>query len=226
MNRVIITFVVAMLGAVLVGCNDYDQESWNQKVIVEVETPDGPVTGSSVQQVQFFKANFKVPQGRDNSFNATGEAVVVDLGSAGKLFALLQNDIIDDAAGLFAPFAFHGHGGEPGAKVVKSQPVGARAELPEWFYPTLVTLANLNDPASIERVDPGNLHAVFGEGVWLKAITVEITDEPLTQDKVEEVLGWTNGSRIVDQLWADLPGQTKQLIRGLRQPRKKRDDHF
>ena len=37
-----------------------------------------------------------------------------------------------------------------------------------------------DDPKSVKPVDPDDLAAAFGEGVSLKDITVEITDDPVT----------------------------------------------
>ena len=40
------------------------------------------------------------------------------------------------------------------------------------------------------RVDPKDLETHFGAGVTLKAVTLEITGEPVTQGAVKKVLGW------------------------------------
>lgn len=53
----------------------------------------------------------------------------------------------------------------------------------------LVTFRDIDDPASVEKVDPANLAATFGEGVSLKRITVELTDGPVTRG-IEERLPW------------------------------------
>ena len=53
----------------------------------------------------------------------------------------------------------------------------------------LVTFGDLNDPTSVERVDPDDLAATFGEGVSLKRITVQITDDPVTTG-IEKRLVW------------------------------------
>ncbi|MCP4071882.1 MAG: hypothetical protein GY742_09120, partial [Hyphomicrobiales bacterium] len=57
-------------------------------------------------------------------------------------------------------------------------------------YPLLVTFTDINDPASVKRVDPYDLEKHFGTGVKLKAVTLEITGEPVTKGEVEKVLGW------------------------------------
>ncbi|MCP4188064.1 MAG: hypothetical protein GY763_10735, partial [Gammaproteobacteria bacterium] len=59
-------------------------------------------------------------------------------------------------------------------------------------YPLLVTFTDINDPASVARVDRYDLEKHFGTGVKLKAVTLEITGEPVTRGEVEKVLGWWN----------------------------------
>lgn len=54
-------------------------------------------------------------------------------------------------------------------------------------YPMLVTFGDLGDPTSVARVDPDDLAASFGEGVSLKRVTVELTDDPVTKG-IEERL--------------------------------------
>jgi hypothetical protein len=62
--------------------------------------------------------------------------------------------------------------------------------LPVEAYPLLVTFADIEDPASVARVEPGDLAAHFGPGYALSSITLAITDEPVTKGRVEAVLGW------------------------------------
>lgn len=62
--------------------------------------------------------------------------------------------------------------------------------MPREHYPLLVTFEDINHPASVRRVNPGDLSATFGPGYRLNTITLSITDEPVTEEKVETVLGW------------------------------------
>ena len=61
--------------------------------------------------------------------------------------------------------------------------------LPRERYPLLVTFTDLADPTTVRRVDPDDLAATFGPGVALKRVTLEITDEAVTEGEVEAVLG-------------------------------------
>ena len=53
-----------------------------------------------------------------------------------------------------------------------------------------MTFGDIADPASVRLVDPGDLGASFGPGVRLKAVTLEVTEEAVTEGVVEGVLGW------------------------------------
>lgn len=46
--------------------------------------------------------------------------------------------------------------------------------VPEYQYPMLVTFDDITKPETVREVDPEDLAAVFGEGVRLKAVTLEI----------------------------------------------------
>ena len=56
-------------------------------------------------------------------------------------------------------------------------------------YPMMVRFADESDPTSVALVDPDDLAASFGEGVSLRRITVELTDDPVTAS-IEDRLGW------------------------------------
>jgi hypothetical protein len=59
-------------------------------------------------------------------------------------------------------------------------------------YTLLVTFTDMTGPQTVQKADPDNLAATFGPGVLLKRITAEIADGPLTEGKIESVLGWLN----------------------------------
>ena len=70
-------------------------------------------------------------------------------------------------------------------------------------YPLLVTFTDINDPKTVKKVDPEDLAAVFGPGVSLKRITLEITDEAVTEGKIESVLGKILIFKTVDERIAE-----------------------
>ncbi|QOZ55007.1 hypothetical protein XH90_29220 [Bradyrhizobium sp. CCBAU 53338] len=55
--------------------------------------------------------------------------------------------------------------------------------------PDLVTFANIDQPDSVALVDPHNLAATLGSDVAWSAVTLEITDEPVTRS-INSKLPW------------------------------------
>lgn len=51
-----------------------------------------------------------------------------------------------------------------------------------------MTFADIEDPSSVQLVDPNDLAATFGEGYALKKITINATRKPVTDGVFEEVL--------------------------------------
>ena len=161
--------------------------SWKQRFVVLVNTPSGLVSGAAISEVKirlvsdFFKGDIG---GAKSSFH--GEAAVVKLPNGRYLFALLDgaaswvvNDLYDQGV----------EGGVPElSKAFKA--MDAPLTLSPKYYPLLVTFGDVSDPASVMRVDPADLAATFGAGYALREITLEVTDDAVTEGVVEGVLGW------------------------------------
>ena len=126
-----------------------------------------------------------------------GEAVVVEVAPGKFLFALLSGSGEEKRdATHWVRLAYQlseadSYGGE--MMKLKSQPHDAPVPLPPEGWPMLVTFDDITRPETVRRVDPANLAGVFGEGVRLKAVTLEITEDSVTEGQVERVLGWSCG---------------------------------
>ena len=96
---------------------------------------------------------------------------------------------------------------------LRAQPKNVPVPLPADGLPVLVTFDDIADPTSVERVDPADLTASFGPGVELKAVTLEITDEPVTVGYVEAVLGVT-----FFRDWSTLRKEALAKVSGLDDP--------
>lgn len=187
----------------LSGCSDTYE--WNEKVTVEVETPDGLKTASSVQAIELIHTWAGLPEMKGASTYFKGEAVVMEVLPGRFLFALLSserrsdqrlslfyNNELDDLyrreLGLKAGEYKHNTVQEKMALTLKTK--GRSMAMPSYYYPLLVTFKDINDPSSVQKVEPDNLSAVFGSGVKLKRITYEIVDEPVTKGQVLTALSW------------------------------------
>jgi hypothetical protein len=173
--------------ALLSGCGLFGGNSYRYKLTVEVETPEGLRTGYAVRQVDWSPGVKITPEADTASMTHKGEAVMVELPNGETLFALMSPD------GQETPMlAF-------GSATLKSIADRSVKELrpPERFnsssgrsgYPRFVRFRNINDPKTVENVDPAKLATSFGAGYRLKRITAQIVDEDVTQ-KVVKKLPW------------------------------------
>ena len=174
--------VILSLLSVLSGCTD--NWTWRQKITVSVSTPGGIRSASSVVQASIGdkKAWWTPPQASGARTGLIGEAVVLEVAPGKYLFALLKG--MPRAYAVFFPDE------APLAIASRLESLRETRTLTPDQYPLLVTFGDIKDPASVRRVDPANLAASFGPGYRLNAITMTITDEPVTEGKVETVLGW------------------------------------
>lgn len=183
----------------------YPTNSFRYKVTVNVETPEGLKSGSAVREARIYQQ----PEVGDSRpwTNVFGEAVVVDLGKRGVLFATLDTD---DHELVFSTFSE----GRPsltreGARYYEQ--LKAKAVVDPLNYPLLVAFKDIKDPKTItvaykpiKQLDnnkPGmqykivgvedNMAELFGNGVRMKNITLEMTQESVTWN-VRQFLPWLN----------------------------------
>ena len=159
---------------------------------LKVEADGKWYTGSSVVKVTVRESDpLTKSLGFSSQFGARGEAAFVELPGPRYLFALLDWGPPDSGPQTNAINIFKdqlpGRGDERFAIVAKSR---FKKDIPRSHYPLLVTFTDITDPTTVKQVDPANLAATFGPGVSLKRITLEITNEPVTEGKIESVLGW------------------------------------
>jgi hypothetical protein len=141
------------------------------------------------------------------SIGCRGEAIALDLGSRGTLFALLTQGT-DDRSGcrwiVLRAFGFDGGSlprpVEEGVKQVSR--LSGKRELPLDSLPRLVRFIDLTNPRTVEGVSPLDIGERFGTNVKLVRATLEIvpagiwpfnslgiTGEPITTG-VEKRLSW------------------------------------
>lgn len=181
--RSLIVIVLPLL--VLTGCGNY---GWHQKLTVTIKTPNGVVQASSVMasQVSDDQHPCLFPEACGVRFELRGEAVVLQVATGKYLFALLKG--VPSLAEQIYPKR---DAAESGKLLESGNDAGAGPiPLDPNHYPLLVTFNDINDPASVKRVDPANLEASFGPGYRLNGITLSLTKEPVTKGEVEKLLGW------------------------------------
>lgn len=197
-RRLLLQSVALGSALLLLGCSQIEpSETLRYRVTVEVETPVGIITGSSVWEYKItdIKIGF-TPLSHDYR----GEAVAVDLPNGRTLFALLKSgdglpgypeNVIrqkliqtpefkaDPEHAFLTLFPEWRARGESWVLPAELPPFSQK-EKPRSGYPLLVTFRDHADPASAERVNPQDLRTAFGDGYRLKSISITVTDEPVT----------------------------------------------
>lgn len=190
-------FWLVAASLLLSGCGILDalaDESFRFRMTVEVQTPQGLKSGSSVYEITAGKRWQILPDARSREVTVRGEAVAVDVGPGKTLFTLLRTHAHFESMVGLSMETLDPHFTDRYDVVEVAGRLAARdgAEPPVPVdpknYPMLVTFADLGDPTSVVRVDPDDLAATFDEGVSLKRITVQITDDPVTTG-IEQRLG-------------------------------------
>jgi len=186
---------VSMAACAIAGASEeYPSTKIRYKMTVEVDTPEGVKTGSAVREISMVSRPKRMGEMNDTHVKLEkGEAVVIDLGQRGVLFALMG--IGDHAIQAF--FNAIPSGCPEGAvsrcsiRYYKSLSKSATSKLAEKNYPMLVTFKNRYDLNSLavaskyesEDMPDGyggvahSLTSLFGNGVKISSIIIELTDQ-------------------------------------------------
>ena len=120
-----------------------------------------------------------------------GEAVAVDLPGGQVLFALLSTngyEVLQAAFGDDSSETLDAARSDRRIVELKPKP----GSIPEQSgYPMLVRFRDMSDPMGVEGVKPDDLAASYGPGVRLRRMTVQMTDEPVTNG-ISKRLEWLN----------------------------------
>jgi hypothetical protein len=185
---------VLAIAVTLSGCGR--SASFRDKLTLAVNTPDGVKRGTSVTEWAFWEVSIPA---RGTPHKLRGEALYLDLGPGTKpLVALLTSHLHEKPGGtvwdwpgdellsrLYGPLWRDDFlGGISRLANMRGPRSIAPADLPD-----LVTFANVNDPKSVFEVDPNGLQATLGQDITWNAITLEMTDEPITTG-IEKKLPW------------------------------------
>jgi hypothetical protein len=184
------------------GCTE--KYTYRYRVTVEVDTPQGLRSGSSVWETTAWEGS-GIPDTAIRS-QEKGEAVALNL-PGGTLFALLRDPKLgyDYAKGIVEghldrhplPDVPMGKDWKESRRLIaKAKPA---FELAPDEYPLLVRFGDTSNSASIEQVSPTDLAAQFGQGIRLRRITVAVTDEEPVIGPIRHRLPWLSDDQNSDR---------------------------
>lgn len=219
-NKIILFALVVILFAagIIIKETLFVSGVWRYKMTVTVETPEGIKTGSAVREVSNSASKIKIINFPEsvNPAEVKGEAVVVDLGNRGKLFALLRGYKLGE--GHAEDILYYSFGGGTSVERIQAlnniykNNIGKKVTLEPSDYPVLVMFKDNKDPKSVlpvlemepekipDQLDSFKIKVdrfdeLFGKGVRLKNIAIELTEEPITN--------------VVDKYIPSFEGETK-----------------
>jgi hypothetical protein len=178
----------------------YPSISYRVRLSVVVDHEGKTSVGSSVIQIgELTFATFGGILDGGVEFSSQGEAVFVDLGNSNNLVALLglmgmaHDDIVRIAQETFFPYNFRSRPENrnlASAHKKLASEFGKPMKLDVAEMPTLARFRNLNDPKTIESVDPAHMEATYGPDFHLREVTIELTNDPVTSGLIEKRLPW------------------------------------
>lgn len=174
-------------GLLLWGWVAYPSYSYAFRLIIDVDTPSGIKTGSSVISLTW---RSQMPIGpRSAVTQVKGEAVFVDVGGGRHVIATLGFGPkgAEDKLESLAFEAFRRAGRPMDIKALaKAQ---GSAPLTGDLVPTLVTFTDLNNPTTARVVRLDELPAVFGAGMRFRGARIEMTGDSVSR-AIEKKLTW------------------------------------
>ena len=172
------------------------KEAHRFRLTIEVDTPRGLRTGSSVVEVEREEGRWPVP-GPRHTFRVRGEAVFVDLGGGRNLVAIFAHgenaEDVDRIITLWVE-AYGHHRWDEDVWTGRRELRGV-VKLEPPLVPTLVTFADPLDPNTVRFVRPGEFEEVFGPGFRSRRATLEMVPAsvPVTSGIIERRLPWLVG---------------------------------
>jgi hypothetical protein len=169
---------VLIVGVVVSYGVSYPGVTVRYRLTLEAQVDSELKTASGVREVTYSKQPAVGGQG-ELSIGVRGEAIALDLGSRGTLFALLTAGV-DDRSGAewIVLRAFDFDGGslprpvEEGVKQVLR--LSGKRELPLDNLPLLVRFRDVDNPKTVEGISPLHIGERFGPNAKLVRATLEI----------------------------------------------------
>jgi len=181
----------------LSGCDQ--NPNYRYKMMVDVATEGGVRHYSTVREVEVTNVlQVSAPNAPAVSRKLTGEAVVMGLPGGNTVFALLDRALAEWPEDYALPRersirdpiqAVQAMASVEGAHALPRRIDLGNGKSTE-LWPTMVRFATPDDPRSVVKVDPDALPG----GASVKRITIEITDEPVSND-IRKWIGWLDRYR-------------------------------
>jgi hypothetical protein len=178
--------IVIVIGA-LYAWNKLSVHTNRFELVMEVETPAGLKSGTTVIETQVRNNKYGLPESRNVRGIAYGEAIFIDMGAGRNLVMLLGwGPTGEETDGIF---------GLKRAALAKDSPMKWEDEdklsgeglLPPKYIPTLATFDDPNNAFSGRVIDRRDLAREFGEGFSFHSIKLRTTNVEFKHDIAKQL---------------------------------------
>ncbi len=189
MNKFLTTttfFALCLAGLLISGWGE--RKTWNVKVTIKAETPEGIISNSTVLTFIHAKHPKRLNSSSSSSHGLYGEAPFIEVKHGQYAFALTLYD-------MYAIFGEYGrHYGlkksQADLEIKDMLNDTDRPEITSFVKPPFFYFRDIEDPKSIKQISPLTFDWSFGSGIKFKSITYQLTDEPRTRGAVNKILPW------------------------------------
>lgn len=199
----------------------YPTYIYRYRLTVEIDTPDGVKSGSSVIQVTTKKMPDYLRTIARVTTEVEGEATYIDLGDGKFAVVVLQHGIwpksnINDVLFTHAIFNVDCEAIDRLKWVEKiAEMQSAEAILPPVLIPNIITFLDVKDVSTSrflyeagyegrctknKVVIVDNFFEILGNNYTLRKATVELTSDPVTKD-ISKNISWWDNKEAQDKLW-------------------------
>lgn len=177
---VLVSIPIVWLGSAVIYQNAHTY-THRFRLGIEVDTPNGVVSNSSVIEVTKIEKADWTPTLPGVVSRVHGEAVFFDLGEGRNVIAILGFGPTgsEDRIASLTHIAFLP--GRPKLQIEDIPKLTGSVELTGNLIPTLVTFENLNDPATARVVRSEEVEQVFGPGFRFRRAWIEMTSDSVTR---------------------------------------------
>lgn len=163
--------------------------AWNQRTIMQLDTPEGEVRFETVERVEvayFGQTGGDALTGTEVRYRVEGQAAFVALPGGRVLFALRQGPGL--AEGVYAVAEKNGR--RERLRRIVAQAGEAPVPLERRLWPRFVAFEDLARPETVVILEPAAFETALGAGYRLRAVLFQITDLPVTRPDLQAVLPW------------------------------------
>lgn len=161
---------------------------WRQEITLHAVTPDGPVQNTTIVEYRYLPVPSRIGRNRYERFGVFGDSPHVELAPGKVLFALNLYDVFALPIGVARKLGIDHTQKVALFEEMKSMPDPVNLDIRD--YPVLITFEDLDDPSTVQLVNPHNIAATFGPGYDLKAISTLATHKPVSRGAIAGFSRW------------------------------------